>query len=78
MIGVKGCTCVRCDACRGSGTIWFDFRGRYLGNSRCDDLDEMESCEECRGSGITETCDHCSDMADLEADRNEQWEAAHR
>lgn len=27
------CRCVGCSACGGSGTVWFSFSGRYLGNS---------------------------------------------
>lgn len=54
------CRCVRCPECRGSGHVWFAFGGReYLGAGRCDDLDEMEGCDECQGSGITEMCDKC-------------------
>lgn len=55
------CECVSCSACGGSGNIWLDFKGRYLGQHRCDDMDEMESCEECRGRGIVEVCEACSD-----------------
>jgi hypothetical protein len=65
LVPVRHCTCVSCGECGGSGTVWFAFGGReYLGNSRCDDLDEMETCEECRGSGITEMCDYCQDTRD--------------
>lgn len=60
------CTCVHCDACRGSGSIWLDFKGRYLGNSGCDDLDQREMCEECGGSGITETCDRCQLLDEMD------------
>ena len=55
------CECVRCVACGGSGTIWLDMKGRYLGNHRCDDLDEMDMCEDCGGIGITEVCYECQD-----------------
>jgi hypothetical protein len=64
-VSVRKCTCVSCGECGGSGSVWFAFGGReYLGNSRCDDLDEMHTCEECNGSGITEMCDYCQDMRD--------------
>lgn len=54
------CRCVSCPECRGSGHVWFAFGGRkYLGSRRCDDLDEMETCEECSGSGVTEVCGKC-------------------
>jgi len=36
--------------------------GTYLGSRRCDDLDEMETCEECRGTGIDIVCDHCQEI----------------
>lgn len=59
------CTCVSCGECGGSGTVWFAFGGKeYLGNSRCDDLDEMETCEECGGSGLSEKCEYCYDRDD--------------
>lgn len=61
------CECVRCAECRGSGTVWFSFGGKtYLGSGRCDDLDEMETCGECSGSGIVEVCDHCYDRYEQE------------
>jgi RecJ-like exonuclease len=61
----KPCSCVRCAACDGSGTIWLDMNGRYLGNRRCDDLDEMERCDECDGSGIVEECDRCQTLGQM-------------
>jgi hypothetical protein len=62
---VRQCTCVSCGECRGTGTVWFAFGGReYLGNRRCDDLDEMHTCEECGGSGLSEMCDFCQDERD--------------
>src|SRR5436190_5828639 len=56
------CECVMCSACGGSGHIWVDFSGRYLGQHRSDDLDEMESCDSCHGAGVTELCDRCAGM----------------
>jgi len=44
------------------GNIWLDFRGHYLGNHRSDDLDEMEVCDECGGSGTSEMCAECMDI----------------
>lgn len=58
------CECVRCDSCGGSGNVWFDFRGRYLGNARCDDMDELELCEECHG-GIVEFCYRCQRLEEF-------------
>lgn len=63
------CRCVSCAECRGSGRVWFAFGGReYLGSRRCDDLDEMETCEECSGSGLAEVCDRCQQAMDDEYD----------
>lgn len=62
------CTCVRCTACNGSGTIYFDMRGRYIGRHMIDDLCETESCDMCSG-GIVEPCDRCMALEnyDMEA-----------
>ena len=65
-VETETCCCVRCGDCNGSGTVWFDWRGQYLGNSRCDDLDELEHCEQCGGSGITETCDRCQLLEEMD------------
>jgi hypothetical protein len=64
----KQCTCVSCGACDGSGSVWYSFSGEYLGNSRCDDLDDLQTCDECNGSGLSEVCDLCQDW------REEQME----
>ena len=59
------CTCVSCSCCGGSGSYWVDMiSGKFIGIHRSDDLDEMEICEECGGSGIVETCDECIDSRD--------------
>lgn len=64
----KECTCVSCNACGGSGNIWLDFKGRYLGNHRNDDLDQMETCDECHGMGLSEVCEACTDICSDEED----------
>jgi len=58
------CECVFCLACNGRGTVWFSFDGRYLGNSRCDDMDNIETCEECLGDGLAEICEYCQEAYD--------------
>jgi len=58
------CECVLCGSCGGTGSIWVDFAGRYLGNRRCDDLDQMEPCEDCGGSGVIEVCYECQEAQD--------------
>ena len=59
------CECIRCDECLGNGIVYFSFGGRYLGASRCDDLDEYDTCGHCSGSGTTETCDRCCEIEAL-------------
>lgn len=65
------CECVICGACGGKGNVWYafpgpDLGGEYLGDHRCDDLDEMDTCQECGGSGICETCYKCQAARDQE------------
>ena len=63
------CMCVPCSECDGSGSVWFTFYGKYLGRSRCDDMDELQTCDECGGSGLVDMCDECRE-------REEEYEAA--
>lgn len=66
-VASEPCWCVRCGECDGTGNVWFAFGGReYLGRIRSDDLDEMETCEECGGSGIHETCDRCQLLREMD------------
>lgn len=51
---MANCTCVPCGSCNGTGNVWFTFDGKYLGNHRSDDLDNLERCDDCEGSGIAE------------------------
>jgi len=53
------CTCKPCPECGGTGDVWISFDGEYLGRYRCDDLDELDVCPECDGSGLFEMCDEC-------------------
>jgi hypothetical protein len=53
--------------------VWFAFPGtdrggKYLGNHRSDDLDELDTCMECDGSGIVETCGECQAAEDFDHD----------
>lgn len=59
------CRCVRCEACGGSGTVYYDIGGRYIGRSRIDDLCEPESCDMCSG-GIVDECDRCVALNDYD------------
>lgn len=70
---MSNCTCVSCGECDGTGRVWFAFPGpdrggRYLGRHRGDDLDEMDTCPQCDGSGITELCDECQMAMENEDD----------
>lgn len=66
------CDCTPCSFCNGSGVTWFAVGGQYLGNRRCDDLDTMETCEECGGSGVEMKCGPCMDW---QADRDDERDA---
>lgn len=55
------CECDYCPDCDGSGQVFFSFSGEYLGTRRCDDLDTMESCDECGGSGVVFECYKCQE-----------------
>jgi hypothetical protein len=68
IFSLRGCSCVSCPECNGTGTVWFSFNGDYLGYSRCDDMDDMQTCMECEGSGIADVCDCCQDRFQPEAD----------
>jgi len=57
------CTCIYCDFCDGKGHYWIDFRTK-LPKVHNDDLDEMEYCDECGGSGVVEICEYCTDYVD--------------
>ena len=63
------CECISCPECRGSGNVWHSYSGEYLGSGRCDDLDKMESCYECDGTGIIELCAECQESMDEEYER---------
>lgn len=79
-VEARPCECTTCPECKGAGHVYFSFggwsHGRYLGSSRCDDLDEMEACDVCYGSGITETCDRCGELEELDMLVQEEENAA--
>lgn len=33
-----------------------------MGKYRCDDFDEMMTCDECDGTGVVEICDECFEL----------------
>jgi ssDNA-binding Zn-finger/Zn-ribbon topoisomerase 1 len=52
------CECVFCPECNGTGNVWFNYHGKYLGKRRFDDMDELETCPNCNGKGIIQYCNH--------------------
>lgn len=50
------CTCVSCGTCIGTGRQWFQWYG----------VEESEPCDDCDGSGVTETCESCMDAREVE------------
>lgn len=70
----KKCTCIQCSACRGSGQIWFSCTGDYLGDNRCDDMDELEPCDFCNGSGVDDWCDYCYEQEEIYQQEQEELE----
>lgn len=67
-IDAEPCACVRCGDCGGSGSYYVDHRGHFLGQHRSDDMDDLEYCDGCGGSGIVEVCSRCELLRDLEYD----------
>ena len=65
------CTCKRCPECGGTGDVWISISGKYLGRFHCDDLDELDTCPDCEGSGIIEMCDSCMEAEEEAMDR--EW-----
>ena len=71
------CKCVTCPECNGTGNVWYSFSGEYKGPNRCDDLDEMDCCQECGGDGLSELCDECRDaLEEYERKEFEEQELA--
>lgn len=56
----RPCGCVRCGGCGGSGRMTVPALGYPE--------DDLESCDECRGIGLSEVCDRCNDLEELEHD----------
>lgn len=57
-VAARPCQCVRCGSCRGTGNVW-----RPTGGYPEEDI---ERCDDCDGSGITEQCDRCAEMDEIE------------
>lgn len=54
----RRCQCVSCANCRGTGSAWYATGGYPE--------EDVETCAECSGSGITESCERCDDLEELE------------
>ena len=57
-VAAEPCHCVRCDYCRGSGMFMVD-TGSYP-------EENLESCEECGGSGLVQVCDRCQLLEEMD------------
>ena len=71
------CKCVCCGYCRGTGNIAvnYDAAGRVLDLGMYDDSYDLEPCDQCHG-GISEVCDRCRDIEELEQElEEEEWRA---
>jgi DnaJ-class molecular chaperone len=59
------CRCVQCPDCRGLGTV------RRYDKSQPSGWD-LDTCEECRGSGVIEECERCLMLEEMAEDEYEQ------
>lgn len=59
---VTGCRCSSCSMCGGRGTIRVECSAHFS-----PDGYELESCDECGGSGIADECDYCYDLREQDA-----------
>ena len=59
-VSAEPCHCVRCDWCGGTG---MERCGDYLGS--------RETCDECGGLGIVETCDRCQLLQEMDWEEQE-------
>lgn len=57
-IQARPCRCVSCGTCNGNGRMWRDTGAWPEG--------ESVTCIDCDGSGLTEVCDRCEDLAEFD------------
>lgn len=67
----EACTCLPCVTCRGHGDIPVMMGTRIV--CGYDDLCDLEMCEECRGSGYENECDHCRDQREQDEAADEEF-----
>jgi DnaJ-class molecular chaperone len=53
------CTCISCPECHGQGTVEVQDKTQPSGW-------DLETCRECRGSGVSERCADCESAMDEE------------
>ena len=56
------CTCTPGSMCRGLGTMRVDEPSQPSGW-------DLETCDECSGSGIVEECDYCHDAREADEEQ---------
>ncbi len=61
-VASEPCRCVRCTFCNGKGFSSSYERNQFDWNA--------ETCEECGGSGIVETCDRCQLLEEMDHDES--------
>lgn len=59
------CACVSCAFCDGRGHIYISLSGQ-IRRYRTDDLEDTDTCPDCRGSGVIEVCDTCAEAEEME------------
>jgi len=59
-VNAEPCHCVRCGECGGNGNVRVDGLADF----------DLEPCEGCGGSGITEICDRCQLLKDFDYEDN--------
>jgi hypothetical protein len=64
------CRCISCPDCGGRGSMWRTLDGKYHVN-RCNDMGDLETCDSCWGSGISETCDRCIELEQIDRDEED-------
>lgn len=73
-ISERPCSCVRCDTCKGNGTLCVEVgTGKMIGPYPYDDLFDLTRCDEC-DNGIVEVCQRCGWLEELDRFEEEEHE----
>lgn len=62
-LNAQPCTCVRCGMCNGNCNV------RVQGQNM--PFDDLDTCPECHGAGITETCGRCMELIEIDNDERD-------